>query len=666
MAVVLCLILSLFPAIPAAAATVYNYDFTDGASSASNCKASIGVEGTTHAGTHALWGYAVSAYIAPTETRNNQWFYVNLGELPAGGYEGSIQINRVVAERGSNIKTAAYVVTKAEFDAKGAYGAIQDKTPAIMPASLPSGTGYSTVNLADFDVPETGECLILFVGTDPWVGQDHEVNLAERTFFLGMAEIREKTLEPFSYAAFSESSKNIPVGKTAAPKLLLYRANDFAMSKDGAVISYSLSDVSPAGAFTIVDAAAGRVRANVKNGTAVLTAEVTVGAVTKYASINLTATDYTGETLTYDYNGYISLDYARDATLPEVGPDFFYKAYPDKPRCGIVMNPRTAPTESRDYHWVYINLGELDTGRYSGSLRVTSAYSKTSESVSAAAYLVTKAEFDAKGAYGAIQGKTPVNIPTDMASHTDMRTLTLSGIEVSDREECLLLFLGTDAAGDNRSFQVNRFCVDRLFLQSSKPQALSRVEFTPAKTTLEASESVSSQVFAYTSIGEEIDDLDLDISYSSANTDVATVDENGNITGVAGGQADITASVTVDGVTFSDTITITVSGAPALTSLTLISPPTKTTYIVGEELDLTGLVVNGTYTDGSTGAVNVTSANISGFDSLTDYPSQTVTVTVDGKTATFDVKIVRVLDSISATGKITIDGYADEPAWEIN
>ena len=77
-------------------------------------------------------------------------------------------------------------------------------------------------------------------------------------------------------------------------------------------------------------------------------------------------------------------------------------------------------------------------------------------------------------------------------------------------------------------------------------------------------------------------------------------------------------------------------------------------------------MVTGTYSDSSTEVLSVTAENITGFDSSTDAPSQTLTVTVDGKTATFDVKIVRVLDSISATGRITIDGYADEPAWEIN
>lgn len=48
----------------------------------------------------------------------------------------------------------------------------------------------------------------------------------------------------------------------------------------------------------------------------------------------------------------------------------------------------------------------------------------------------------------------------------------------------------------------------------------------------------------------------------------------------------------------------------------------------------------GTYSDGSKTAVTVTADNISGFNSSAPATRQTVTVTIDGKTATFTVTIV--------------------------
>ncbi len=76
-----------------------------------------------------------------------------------------------------------------------------------------------------------------------------------------------------------------------------------------------------------------------------------------------------------------------------------------------------------------------------------------------------------------------------------------------------------------------------------------------------------------------------------------------------------------------------------LSGIAVTKQPSKTTYKVGEQIDLNGLEVTGTYSDGSKKAITVTLAMISGLDSTVANPAQVVTVTVDGKTATFTVKI---------------------------
>lgn len=74
-------------------------------------------------------------------------------------------------------------------------------------------------------------------------------------------------------------------------------------------------------------------------------------------------------------------------------------------------------------------------------------------------------------------------------------------------------------------------------------------------------------------------------------------------------------------------------------SIAVTTMPSKTTYKVGDSLDITGLVVTGTYGDGSKKTEPVTAADISGFDSSVPAESQTLTVTYEGKTATFTVQI---------------------------
>ncbi|MDR2576303.1 MAG: bacterial Ig-like domain-containing protein [Treponema sp.] len=76
---------------------------------------------------------------------------------------------------------------------------------------------------------------------------------------------------------------------------------------------------------------------------------------------------------------------------------------------------------------------------------------------------------------------------------------------------------------------------------------------------------------------------------------------------------------------------------PTVASIAITTPPAKTTYIIGESFDSTGLVVTATYDDDSTEVV--TGYTLSGFDSTT-AGEKTITVTYEGKTVTFTVTVV--------------------------
>ncbi|MDR0685829.1 MAG: bacterial Ig-like domain-containing protein [Spirochaetaceae bacterium] len=76
-----------------------------------------------------------------------------------------------------------------------------------------------------------------------------------------------------------------------------------------------------------------------------------------------------------------------------------------------------------------------------------------------------------------------------------------------------------------------------------------------------------------------------------------------------------------------------------LNGIAVTSPPRNTEYYTGEELDLTGLVVKGTWSDGSTAQVNITKNDLSGYD-ITRGERQNVIVSYSGKTAMFPVTYV--------------------------
>jgi hypothetical protein len=101
----------------------------------------------------------------------------------------------------------------------------------------------------------------------------------------------------------------------------------------------------------------------------------------------------------------------------------------------------------------------------------------------------------------------------------------------------------------------------------------------------------------------------------------------------------LTASVTIGGVTKTANIACTVKTA-TLVSIAVTTQPTKTSYENGEALDLTGIVITGTYDDNST--LDVTSSatySIANGTALTTAGTNTITVTVDAKTTTFTVTV---------------------------
>ena len=138
-------------------------------------------------------------------------------------------------------------------------------------------------------------------------------------------------------------------------------------------------------------------------------------------------------------------------------------------------------------------------------------------------------------------------------------------------------------------------------------------------------------------IGDELDLAGLVVTAHYSTGDEATVtgyEVSGFDSSTAGEK---TITVTYQGKTAAFKVTVKETEKPVVTleSIT-ISGPTKTEYKIGEELDLTGLVVIAHYSDGS--YQEVTDYEVSGFDSAA-AGEKTVTVTYQGETVSFKITV---------------------------
>ena len=114
--------------------------------------------------------------------------------------------------------------------------------------------------------------------------------------------------------------------------------------------------------------------------------------------------------------------------------------------------------------------------------------------------------------------------------------------------------------------------------------------------------------------------------------DVSGFDSSASVTGQV-------LTITVDGTTATYTVDV-VAASVTLSSIAITTSATKLTYTVGDPLDITGLVVTGTYSDGSSASLTISTSDVSGFNSSALVTGQVLTITVDGKTATYTVDVV--------------------------
>ncbi len=141
-------------------------------------------------------------------------------------------------------------------------------------------------------------------------------------------------------------------------------------------------------------------------------------------------------------------------------------------------------------------------------------------------------------------------------------------------------------------------CVERYgsYLEEQPAVEITSLSVSPSTETLTVGATTKLNVTAYPTGASK------DVTWTSSNTNVATVN-NGTITAVGAGTTTITATSTTN-TAIKATATITVK---AVSAIAITGTPTKTTYTAGDKFNPAGLTITATYTDKSTEVLLTTS-----------------------------------------------------------
>lgn len=184
------------------------------------------------------------------------------------------------------------------------------------------------------------------------------------------------------------------------------------------------------------------------------------------------------------------------------------------------------------------------------------------------------------------------------------------------------------------------------------------IEIKPVSLTI----TKKPQKLVYT-VGSSFDPTGMEVvcTYSDDSKKLLTEKEY-EITGFDSSEEQKNQVVTVEYQNLSAFFTVTVTAA-TLESLKIDNLPSKTTYLLNEEFDGTGLEVSAVYSDGETQAI--TEYAVTGFDSTAANDSLKVLVEYGGKTAEFTVKVIdKSVKSLEIVSKPTKTTYYEEDSFD--
>ena len=146
----------------------------------------------------------------------------------------------------------------------------------------------------------------------------------------------------------------------------------------------------------------------------------------------------------------------------------------------------------------------------------------------------------------------------------------------------------------------------------------------------------------------------------------ANVNMTASNVGVSGYNANQTGKHTITISYSNHTATFDVTVHNEITGISIKTTPSKTSYIKGENLELTGGIITATYEDGTTSNVNMTASNVgvSGYNA-NKTGKQTITISYSNHTATFEVNVFDYITSIKVTNKPNKTEYIQNESLDL-
>ncbi len=325
----------------------------------------------------------------------------------------------------------------------------------------------------------------------------------------------------------------------------------------------------------------------------------------------------------------------------------------------IVVSKGKKPIEVPDVTKMEQSLAESTLASYGFKCDINSAYSET---IAAGAVISQDPKSGATAYSGDVitlvisKGREPITIPDveGMSQSDATSTLKSAGFAVSVQQEYHNTVSEGAVFDQNPSSGTTAYknSIVTIYISKGKaPVSPTGVTLNHNSKTLYPSGNGTTVQLTATVLPS--DATDKSVTWTSSNSSIAQVSSSGLVTAVSSGTATITVKTNTGGYTATCKITVE---SVAVSSVSVKTPPTKTSYYVGDTLNTTGLSLTATYNNGTTKTIN------SGFTcsptTLNTAGTQKITVTYEEKTTSFSVSVQTVeVTSISIATKPSKTSY---------
>ena len=423
-----------------------------------------------------------------------------------------------------------------------------------------SETAPFTAN-GSFEAPAAGEYLVVYKGYGEYNNMSRYLLFPRTMIFNGGSGTVPMSLD-------------LSVSKSLKPSVSVIMSDGKKLSEAELDVKYTSSDEG----VLAIDEETGKFR-TYSTGDVEVTASTTVEGITVSDSVKLTITGdeympYSGVYARYDFSVKsddwqpvywkgesapntndirgITYEYTSKTSLPgnwewygsditdiyeESGNTVIWMYY------GNGAEGRTRVGTSKN-KWVAFTLDIPASGRYLASFEYCKYYSGR---IAADIYLLPKDTADISAALTEDNYLCTFDCLDESATSLALDTVEIGDLDIKAAGEYILVIKAL--RGGYMDFKA---------LNLDGVDGMKRAELSAENSELAVGEKTDTEVQAYMLDGSKIDNTELKVKYSSENSSVAEVDENGVVTAISEGSTTISARVVFGGVVIDATETITV------------------------------------------------------------------------------------------------------------